>query len=71
MNVNHVTGDLEPDTTKTQGRRPDPTPEEIRERCLQIQSEWSEAERESRSCYKSRPISMDAQRYQVAGVVVE
>lgn len=30
-----------------------PTPEEIRARCLAIQSEWSDAERDRRNCYRT------------------
>ena len=33
-------------------RVPDPTPEEIRERCLEIQREWTPLERFRRSGYR-------------------
>lgn len=37
-------------------RSPDPTPDELRERCLMVQAEWSDDEREKRTCpaYRNR-----------------
>lgn len=37
----------------------DPTPEEIAAMCRAIRSQWSEAERERRWVYKSRPVNAD------------
>jgi len=39
----------ETSTIKEYGRQADPTPEEIKERCLEIQAGWSDADRERRA----------------------
>jgi hypothetical protein len=36
----------------------DPTPEEIRAACLEIQKEWSPQEEYSRRCYKNEPVDL-------------
>jgi hypothetical protein len=36
----------------------DPTPEEIRAACLEIQKEWSPQEEYSRRCYKDEPVDL-------------
>ena len=36
----------------------DPTPEEIRAACLEIQREWSPQEEYSRRCYKVEPVDL-------------
>jgi hypothetical protein len=36
--------------------RPDPTPQEIKERCAQLQSTWDEHERQKRSGCLVRPV---------------
>ncbi len=41
-----------------QNRPIDPTPEEIRERCLEIQAEWTEDERRKRVVGSERPTWM-------------
>ena len=41
-----------------QNRPIDPTPEEIRERCLAIQAEWTEDERRKRAVGSERPTWM-------------
>lgn len=38
---------------------PDPTPQEIAERCLEIQAEWTEAERYKRGCPSIRESMPD------------
>ena len=35
---------------------PDPTPDEIKRRCLEIQSEWTERDWEQRRVRKPRPV---------------
>ena len=42
----------------TQNRPIDPTPEEIKERCLAIQAEWTEDERRKRAVLSERPTWM-------------
>lgn len=42
-----------------------PSPEEIRQACLQIQSEWSESERKRRSSFKPVPYRLREVRLNV------
>ncbi|QDT34085.1 hypothetical protein Mal48_33450 [Thalassoglobus polymorphus] len=46
-----------------------PSPHEINLMCEEIQSEWTADERERRNCHKTKPITMDAQRYQLGEFV--
>lgn len=55
--------------TDQQPERRDPTQAEIRAACLEIQAEWSEAERQSRACYpggESDPRPLTIQQLKIA-----
>lgn len=51
-------------------RRPDPTPEEIREACLLIQSEWSDVERERRTAPAHRRVPAGFHGAETGGVKI-